>query len=472
MIMSLIRIGFIVGTCLAVKFCQGNTLIVKLNSMDCVTCFFGLNQVNFLKSSVELKVLISEYQDTSLIRELVSPILERNWEFLVSSSMYRDSEYNRSSYYLYTETNEILVSGHLDQIDISKVNFICNTYGALDTSRVVKCSSGQKFIKFAGPDYIVAYTVPLNSYEIIDLEKRTSKKVSGSQFDPLLVYKVMNLGDTNGYWSRVVRRAEDMKKYRMYGLKLESLSIKNDSCFFFANFFMVEKVKSASGYDNYFLPRTLLLAFKVTQPDQVKLLPILDLPHKFQKRYAIDNTQPVLVLEHSADLLVGVYKDDLRGKKPIFAHYSRNNGKFLFKGFSKHRLPRTFVEDKMGYESNFYDISDNMLLFVSTGDYINLNTDQKGNIGLGKIKFEKKAREVKVTYDWHISGFGKIASGSYIMLYMEEGALKGALLQSNMEVSSKWELKEIQNIGIGSNVLVRANGIILFVDKEGYLVSI
>lgn len=205
----------------------------------------------------------------------------------------------------------------------------------------------------------------------------------------------------------------------------------------------------------------------------MRLTPISPLPNKFQKRFGLDNTQQVFIGGKSQDLLVGVYKDDLFPKNRIFARYKKRNGQYCFTEFTKHKLPKTFVKDKLVYEGNLYEIENDLMFFVQTGDFINLKSGFRGNLGLGRTILNfKEEHEVEVMVLWKILGFHESYSNNIHILILEDGLLKGVVLDDKLVPKEKYGEIKFDIFDSASNFVITPNGIILYVNKKGELISL
>lgn len=455
---------------------KGLNLIIKMNTMDCQSCLMSFSQLNHLKKSIKLIILIKEKDETDFADYKLPKILSREYEILRSDSVFNSLPLDRSSYYLFDQNGKLLLFEHLDVLNIADINFSSNRYSASGALNIGKCKSGNKRIAITSNGNLIVHNFSKNSISVISKDTRKTSTLKGSQLDRQTIYKAVHAGDTLNYWNRVVRMESSLKKYGMYNLHFESLTTHGDSCFVLATTYEVQSVKKSGGIDEVFTPYLLIFAFNSSNLYSPQLRAINPLPEKYSNRFALDNTQKVFINENSSNVFIGIYKDDLRGRNPIFASYSMKKGRYYFNTITKQELPKTFKSDKMIYEGNLYEIIDKLLIFLQTGDYIELPNGNKGNLNLGKTILKREANEVKVVYNWSIEGYcNSIFSQHLYVIFFDNGIRKLAIfsvLPKGREILDTFTSEPLKNYVISSNILIDKFGKLIFADENGNILQL
>jgi hypothetical protein len=265
---------------------------------------------------------------------------------------------------------------------------------------------------------------------------------------------------------------EMLSKYNMFHLKFESISLLDSNLYVFATINNVKEMHLGGSSKRVIAPMQLVCQISLTNKQEVCFIGIDELPKSKRKTYNIDNTQKICPI-NSSELMIPVYKDVLGKKNKIFAKYKRADDSFLFERLLGYELPKSFIQDKLIYEGNYYQIEDGLLVFIASGDFIQLETSFHGNFNLGKTVLLKIDNEYQKTVDWRVEGIKK--RGNYIYIFYKESKdRKIAVHDITKEQNTVfYKIPEsFCNLTLSSNFSIAENGDVYFVSQEGFLLRI
>lgn len=471
----MIKFIFITLVCLQshTLFAARSSLIIKMNSNDCASCFVALGELNSLHEHLELKILFDKKENYLSTAAKIEKIISRKKEFLISDSLYNQLQLDRTSYFLLDTQGVIITFGQLYEIKVPELNFLSISIANNPPRIIRQLETGRSEISQTNNEDLVVLNKDRNTISFIYKRDSSALQLSSKQIGRELIYSAMHANDTSQYWLRVKRKEQKLRAYGMYDLKFESVTVVKDSCFVLSTIYEVAQVKTLNGFDDVYTPFLLVVAFHSHSPNKLQLRKINPLPKKAQAVYGLDNTQKMYIAHSSQELLVGVYKDHLRGKRRIFAKYHLANGQYEFNEFGRHQLPKTFKKDGLVYEGNLYDIKEGLLVYLQTGDFIALSSSQKGNFDLGKTVLVKKYNNYDVKEYWFLEGYQMFNEHTLALVYYSQNKRVITLLENpyGSGKSQKYTAVLSEDLKPASNIIIRPNGSIIFVNERGECVQ-
>lgn len=446
-------------------------IFVKLSTTDCNSCLLSLEKLNSLNQKIQLFFVLNSTYPVNTSVNSITAIINRPYEIINSDSLYDALKLSRSSYYLFGEKN-LLDYGHMNEFDPVKAKLLGSAHLTFQLDTLARCDIGFNDLQVINANEFIVHNVGLNSILYFNVNSKQHQIWKGEDIDRLVVYKALNNGDSTYYWKNVLSQKEMLSKYNMFHLKFESISIKDSTLYVFSTINNVKDMHIGGSLKRVISPEQLVCQISLTNKQEIYFVGIDEPPKSIGKTYSIDNTQKIFPVT-SSELMIPVYKDVLGKKNKIFAKYKRTGKSFQFDKLLTYELPESFIEDEMIYEGNYYQIKDGLLVFIASGDFIQLEAGHLGNFHLGKTVLVKVDNEYQKTIDWRVEGFKQ--RGNYIYLIFKESKVRKIAVyditkQRDTVVYNTPEM--FCNLSLSSNYSIAENGDIYFVSKEGFLLRI
>lgn len=447
------------------------SVIVKISSTDCASCMLGLEELNDLNHKIDLNFVLRNDDQTNTLTNIVSKIVKRPYQVTLSDSLYRTLQLSRSSFYLYINGSQ-QDFGHLTAFDAVHIKLLSTPFLWKDVDTLARVNSGFNDLQLVTDEDLIIHNLGLNSIIYYNHLNHQSYTWRGVDLGRLDIYKALHHGDTTSFWKNVTRHEEVLSKYNMYDLKFESVTRLDSNLFVFATLHNMNEMDVGGELKYVISPQLIVCNISLSNPKDIEYIRIDDLPKSKQKRYSIDNTQQIVPLD-ATEWLVPIYSETFGRKNRIFAKYRRDEGAFKYHSLMEFELPMSFVEDGLVYEGNYYSVQNGLLVYIATGDFIDIETGDQRNFNLGKTVLSKANNEYQKVFDWRIEGYK--VSGKGVYLYYKESNVRKVALYDTTEKEPALVLElpiNFTNLEVSSNFSFSENGDFYFVSKEGYLLKV